>query len=178
MPPVISVIIACLNDLNHLPRAIKSVLDQTYQDTELIVVDGASSDGTVDYLRAINDPRLIWRSEPDNGLTCAWNKAIKVARGDWLLFLGADDYLWKNDVIAKAVPFLRLSTAALAFGEVCIVAQHDDTVVQSARFDRAALLAHLRGPNGLGLPHQGFFHNRRAFDVQPFDEFLSSRCRL
>jgi hypothetical protein len=95
-----------------------------------------------------------------------------MANGDWLLFLGADDYIWGNDVVAKASPYLRESRAALAFGEVCIVAACDDTVVQIVKFNKAQLLAQLRGPKGLGLPHQGFFHNRRAFDTGPFDPTL------
>jgi len=167
--PLVSVIIACLNDLRHLPKAVDSVLAQSFTDIELVVMDGASMDGTPEYLKTLTDPRVQWRSERDGGLTNAWNKAIALSRGDWLLFLGADDYIWDRDVIARAAPCLRGSAAALAFGEVRIVAEHSDDVVQTARFDRAALLAQLRSPRGLGLPHQGFFHSRRAFTGGPFD---------
>jgi len=167
--PLVSVIIVCLNGRAHLPRAVESVLNQTFSDIELIVMDGASNDGTSDYLRSLHDERLVWRSEPDGGITQAWNKAVALTRGDWLLFLGADDYIWDKEVITKAAPFLRDSIAALAFGEVFIVAKHNDEVVQSVKFDLAALLAHLSGPNGLGLPHQGFFHHRRAFETGLFD---------
>lgn len=183
--PLVSVIIACLNDLEHLPRAVDSVLGQSFTDIELVIVDGASKDGTPDYLKTLADLRVIWRSECDDGLTQAWNKAIGLARGDWLLFLGADDYIWGPDVIVKAAPYLRATDAALAFGNVNIVAEHSDDVVQTARFDRDMLLAQLRGPSGLGLPHQGFFHNRRAFDTGLFDisfrlaadyEFITRFC--
>ncbi len=175
--PLVSVIIATLNDRAHLPRAVESVLSQTFFDIEIIVIDGASNDGTVDYLHSLHDERLVWRSEPDGGIAQAWNKAVALARGDWLLFLGADDYVWDCDVIANAAPFLRNSSAALAFGEVFIVAKHSDEVVQIAKFDLPALLAHLRGPYGLGLPHQGFFHHRRAFETGLFDPtFRLSPC--
>jgi glycosyltransferase involved in cell wall biosynthesis len=168
--PLVTIVIACLNDLKHLPRAVESALRQTFSDIELIIVDGASSDGTVDYLRSLDDPRLTWRSERDGGITPAWNKAITLARGEWLMFLGADDYIWDNAVIARAEKFLVAdATASLAFGEVCVVAEHTDEVVQRIKFDRAALLAQLRGPSGLGLPHQGFFHRRRALNNAPFD---------
>lgn len=168
--PLVSVIIACLNDLKHLPRAVDSVFGQSFSDIELVIMDGASTDSTPDYLRSLSDSRVIWRSERDGGLTPAWNKAIDLAKGDWLLFLGADDYIWDRDVIAKAAPFLRNTAARLAFGDVNIVAKHSEDVVKPVHFDRDSLLAQLRGPTGLGLPHQGFFTRRRAFaESGPFD---------
>jgi glycosyltransferase involved in cell wall biosynthesis len=170
MTPQVSVIIACLNDLEHLPRAVDSVLSQTFAGLELIIADGASTDGTVDYLRGLQDARVHWRSERDGGLTEAWNKALAMAKGEWILFLGADDFIWDNDVLAKTAPFLKSTDAAFAFGEVRIVAQHSDTTVQRVCFDKPQLLAHLRSSKGLGLPHQGFFHNRRAFHTGLFDQ--------
>jgi glycosyltransferase involved in cell wall biosynthesis len=166
---LVSVIIACLNDLKHLPKAVDSVLGQRLADVELVIMDGASKDGTPNYLKTLTDPRVTWRSEHDGGLTQAWNKAIALARGDWLLFLGADDYIWDRDVIARAAPYLATTRARLAFGDVNIVAEHTDGVVKPVQFDQDALLAQLRGPRGLGLPHQGFFHSRRAFETGLFD---------
>src|SRR6202000_2123218 len=110
-----------------------------------------------------------WRSQRDGGLTHAWNKAIALARGDWLLFLGADDYIWDPDVIARIVPHLKDTHARLAFGGVNIVARDTDAVVQSVHFTHAGLLAQLRGPEGLGMPHQGFLHRRDAFETGLFD---------
>jgi glycosyltransferase involved in cell wall biosynthesis len=167
--PLVSFVIATWNRGGQLPRAVASVLSQTYGDIELIVMDGGSKDGTVEYLQGLGDARLQWRSEKDGGLTFAWNKALELARGEWLLFLGADDYLWDPEVVAKAAPYLKNSSAALAFGEVRIVAEDSDRVVHTADFDKRRLLAQLRGPKGLGLPHQGFFHNRKIFQAAPFD---------
>jgi len=167
--PLVSVIIACLDGLQYLPKAVDSVLAQSFTDIELVIMDGASQDGTPNYLKSLADPRVTWRSERDGGLTQAWNKAVGLAQGDWLLFLGADDYLWDREVIARAAPYLKESDAILAFGDVNIVAEQSDDVVQTARSDKNRLLAQLRGPRGLGLPHQGFFHSRRAFDTGLFD---------
>lgn len=167
--PLISVIIACLNDVRHLPRAVESVECQSFADWELVIMDGASTDGTQDYIRTFTDSRIRWRSEKDGGLTQAWNKAVELARGDWLIFLGADDFIWDGEVFAKAAPYLRASQAALAYGEVPIVAQHTDTVVRRVSFEKKAFLAHLNGSNNMGVPHQGFFHSRRAFAAGLFD---------
>jgi glycosyltransferase involved in cell wall biosynthesis len=166
---LISVIIACLNDLKHLPRAVDSVLNQSISDIELVIMDGASTDGTSGYLKTLTDPRVIWHSERDGGLTEAWNKAVALARGDWLLFLGADDYIWDHEVFARVMPHLDGKHAKFAFGDVNMVAEHSDNIVKTVHFDRDALLAQLRTPKGLGLPHQGFFHSRRVFRTKPFD---------
>ncbi|HKU65847.1 MAG TPA: glycosyltransferase family 2 protein [Rhizomicrobium sp.] len=169
--PLVSVIIACLNSLEHLPRALDSVLSQSFTDLELVIMDGDSKDGTPNYLRTLADPRVQWRSERDGGLTQAWNKAVELARGEWLIFLGADDYIWDPNVLVRAAPLLRAAgPVVLAFGEVCMVAEAGDHVVRHCRFDERALLEQLRGPEGLGLPHQGFFHRRTALEAQPFDE--------
>jgi glycosyltransferase involved in cell wall biosynthesis len=167
--PLISVIIACLNDLKHLSRAVESVAKQDFADWEIVIMDGASRDGTQDYLRTLSDPRIIWRSEKDGGLTQAWNKAIAIARGQWLIFLGADDFIWDGAVFSKAAPYLLVSDVALAFGEVFVVAEHDDTIVRRMALEKSAFMKNLNGPNNMGIPHQGFFHARRAFRTGPFD---------
>jgi glycosyltransferase involved in cell wall biosynthesis len=167
--PLISVIIASLNDLEHLPRAVKSVAKQNFADWEIVIMDGASQDGTKDYLHALSDPRIVWRSEKDGGLTEAWNKAVALSQGQWLIFLGADDFVWDDGVFSKAAPYLRASDAALAFGEVFIVAEYDDTIVRRMALKKPAFLRNLNAPNDMGIPHQGFFHARRAFMTGPFD---------
>jgi glycosyltransferase involved in cell wall biosynthesis len=94
--PRFSIIIVCLNAETELPGALDSVLSQTWPDRECVVVDGASSDGTVDVLRAYErrfEGLLRWVSEPDDGLYHAMNKGLALARGDYVEFLGADDRL-------------------------------------------------------------------------------------
>ena len=170
MTPLITVVIACLNHISHLPRAVSSVLDQTFSDIELVIMDGASSDGTREYLQSLTDTRVTWRSDKDGGISQAWNKAVALSRGEWILFLGADDFVWDKDVFTRAAPYLTADTPAkLAFGEVQVVTEHGDHVIRTVWFDRPALMAQLRSPKGLGLPHQGFFHRRSAFEKTAFD---------
>ncbi len=87
----ISVIIPAFNALKTLPRAVESVLNQPYEDKEILVIDGGSTDGTVEYLKTISTSRLRWVSERDKGIYDAMNKGIRMASGDWYYFLGADD---------------------------------------------------------------------------------------
>ena len=89
--PLITVITSTFNAAKDFPAAIQSIREQNYQNIEYIVIDGASSDGTLDVLRANEDVIDYWVSEPDSGIYDAWNKGVQLSRGDWIAFLGADD---------------------------------------------------------------------------------------
>jgi glycosyltransferase involved in cell wall biosynthesis len=89
--PLVSVITAVVNGQPHVTACLESVLLQDYPNIEHLVLDGVSSDGTVDVLRAYGDRIAYWKSEPDNGVYDAWNKGLREARGEWICFLGSDD---------------------------------------------------------------------------------------
>ena len=93
--PQISVAIVTYNCISTLSEAIDSVLDQDYDNVELVIVDGASDDGTVELIRSKKGP-IKWISEKDKGIYDAWNKGIKNAKGEWIMFVGADDELLPN----------------------------------------------------------------------------------
>ena len=98
MQPKISAIIVVFNGADTLPQAIESVLGQSYNNIELRVVDGGSTDGTLDILRKYKANNLFWISEPDKGIYDAMNKGVKMAKGEWIYFLGADDTLYNSSV--------------------------------------------------------------------------------
>ena len=106
--PLISVVIAVYNGKATLQQCLDSVTQQTYSHVELIVIDGGSTDGTVDLIRANAQKIAYWISEPDRGIYNAWNKALAQAKGDWICFLGADDYLWNAQVIERMAEQLVL----------------------------------------------------------------------
>jgi glycosyltransferase involved in cell wall biosynthesis len=89
--PLITIVTATYNVAKYLPAAIQSVRVQNYNNIEFIVVDNASTDGTVDVLRANEDVIDYWVSEPDKGIYEAWNKGVSLSSGEWIAFLGADD---------------------------------------------------------------------------------------
>ncbi len=91
--PLVTIITSTYHAAEHLPTAIESIREQTYGNVEWIVVDGASKDGTLDILRQNEDVIDYWVSEPDKGIYDAWNKGLSLARGEWILFLGADDQI-------------------------------------------------------------------------------------
>ncbi len=93
MQPLISIIIVTYNASAFLQSAIDSVVNQTYKNIELIIIDGNSTDGTQQIIENNKSKIKYWVSEYDNGIYDAMNKSLKVASGDYILFLGADDVL-------------------------------------------------------------------------------------
>ncbi|WP_069660420.1 glycosyltransferase family 2 protein [Arcticibacter eurypsychrophilus] len=91
--PLISIIIVTLNAEAQLENCISSILNQVYQNMEIIVFDGGSTDSTGSLLEKYSQNITYWQTEPDNGIYDAMNKAVQKAKGDWLYFIGADDQL-------------------------------------------------------------------------------------
>lgn len=98
MIPNVSIIIATLNAEETLDKALKSIVTQSYQDWECIIIDGCSQDGTLNIISkyAASDSRIRYVSEPDDGIYDAFNKGLRMARGEWIYYLGSDDRLTSN----------------------------------------------------------------------------------
>jgi len=105
MSPAVSVIIPTYNRAEMLPRAIDSVLSQTFRNFELIVVDDGSTDRTADALAAYQD-RVILLTRPHRGVSAARNQGLTAARGEFIAFLDSDDY-WLPEKLTVQVDFFR-----------------------------------------------------------------------
>ncbi len=169
--PLFTIIVAVLNGKEYIERCIESVNSQTYPYKELIIKDGGSTDGTVEILKNNDDKIAYWESSPDRGIYHAFNKAIKHARGEWICFLGADDYFWNKNVLTDLSPHL-IKAAGLGIKVV---------YGQAARVDRSGRILKLIGkpwenvrwlmPHGMPLPHPGLMHHRSLFEKHGlFDE--------
>lgn len=99
--PKITIGTVCYNAERVIENLIKSVLSQTYDNIEFVIVDGASKDGTLDVINRYKDKIDTMVSEPDKGIYDAMNKLLTYATGDYLIFMGADDVFYNNDVIAN-----------------------------------------------------------------------------
>ena len=99
----ISIITVVWNNKETIKDAIDSVLSQTYKNIEYIIVDGASSDGTVDIIKGYGDKITKFISEPDKGLYDAMNKGLSLATGDIVGILNSDDFYIDEFVIEKVV---------------------------------------------------------------------------
>jgi glycosyltransferase involved in cell wall biosynthesis len=160
MKITVSVIVAVRNGAPTLQRCIDSFAGQTYPPKELIIIDGGSTDGTVEILKYNSEKIRYWVSEPDRGIYSAWNKALKVAQGDWVYFLGADDYFMDEHVLAQVALHLKngSSSARVVYGRVDLV-RKDGSVIATfgSPWDRKRFFQLMT------LPHQGVFHHRSLF---------------
>jgi glycosyltransferase involved in cell wall biosynthesis len=116
--PIVSVITPSFNQAQFLPETLKSVREQTYDDIEHIVVDGGSTDGTLEILRTAPDIR--WISEKDRGQVHAINKGFAMAKGSILAWLNSDDTL-NPDAVSLAAAALEKTGADLVYGDLEIV---------------------------------------------------------
>lgn len=129
--PLFSIITPVLNDIKYLETVIQSVLTQSYPKIEHIFVDGGSTDGTVEMLadyQARYPDRIRFVSEPDKSGDEAWNKGLKIAKGDILSWLGSDDML-EPDAIQTVARFFRDNPEAyFVYGECLHINEEGDVV--------------------------------------------------
>lgn len=103
----ISIITISLNSEKYLEQTIQSVINQTYKNKEYIIIDGGSTDSTLDIVKKYESEIDYWIAKPDNGIADAMNIGLKAAKGDFILFLHSDDYLLDKNSIEKATQFFE-----------------------------------------------------------------------
>ena len=113
----VSIITSCYNRAASIRSAIESVLAQDYNDIEFIVVDGSSTDGSLDIIREYVDRISIIISEPDHGMYEAINKGIRVATGEIIGLLHSDDFFYDNGVIGRIVKRIKRTHADFLYGD-------------------------------------------------------------
>ena len=115
----ISVVTVCYNAVDCIEQTMLSVLDQTYHDIEYIIIDGGSTDGTVDIIKKYADRLAYWISEPDKGIYDAMNKGIAVATGDYINFMNAGDTFRDQSSIYTYVDVIK-PESEIIYGDVII----------------------------------------------------------
>lgn len=160
--PKISIITACKNAYVDLLKTVDSVQSQTYAHIEHIIIDGNSTDGTQEYLNNKSLSNTKWLSEPDQGISDAFNKGIQQAAGDYFYFLGAGDTFYNQNILTKIFkPLDALPT--LICGKVVRTNAQGETLWIApkhwpAQFHKRSLLYKL------SLPHQGLFTHKKYFE--------------
>jgi glycosyltransferase involved in cell wall biosynthesis len=116
--PTITVITVCFNAEKYLNQTIQSVINQKNVEVEYIVVDGGSTDNTIDIIKRYEPSITQWVSEPDKGIADAMNKGIKLASGDYILFLHADDYFDSDGLLEMALSYLGKAKDIVVFDTI------------------------------------------------------------
>lgn len=171
--PVISIIIPTYNAAYSLQRCLDSVIEQSYQYKELIIMDGGSTDGTVDIIKQNDTVVSYWESTADKGIHNAWNKALNCANGDWIYFLGADDYLCTSQTLERVANYLKNmpEDIKIVYGKVIKLLNNDVVLAIEGKPWHKLRKRFLRV---MCLEHQGVFHHQSFFEIYGlFDESYS-----
>ena len=144
--PKVSIITVVYNGIAHLEQTIESVLGQSYENIEYIIIDGGSTDGTVELIQKYDDYIAYWVSEPDAGIYNAMNKGIAKATGEIVGLINADDW-YAKDAVAKVVDIFNSSNADVVHGAMEIVSENGSCFVKDVepnldRLSKGMLINH------------------------------------
>jgi glycosyltransferase involved in cell wall biosynthesis len=170
--PKVSIVTVCLNARSTIGRTIDSVRMQSFSEIEHIIVDGNSDDGTQDYVAARLRPGDYLLSEPDGGISDAFNKGVALARGEFVQFLNADDWL-SQDQIQIATETLGWTGADYVFGDLIFYERDEPSFRYCGDPDYARKL-HTRMP---AINHPTVLARRAAYEkIGLFS--LNYRCAM
>ncbi len=158
----ISVITVSFNAANTIADALGSVASQTYSDIEHLVIDGASSDSTVDVIRRNKSDALRWISEPDSGIYHAMNKGIVLATGDVIGFLNADDIYAGPDALSHVAGAFDSKRIDACYADLVYVRPGDDSKV--VRYFSSKSFSPARLAYGQMPAHPTLYLRRNMFD--------------
>ena len=128
--PLISIIIAAYNSEEFFERCINSIFSQKYTNYEIIVIDGGSSDKTQELLHKYSKRFKYWESMPDNGIYHAWNKALAQSSGEWIIFIGSDDFLYDKYTLRNSMKHLHgalKNNVRIVYGKTFLVDRYHPT---------------------------------------------------
>jgi glycosyltransferase involved in cell wall biosynthesis len=152
--PKVTIVTVVFNGVDHIEQTIQSVINQTYQNLEYIVIDGCSTDGTVSILEKYSPYIDILVSEVDSGIYDAMNKGLRIATGDYVNFMNSGDLFYDFDVLYSLN--LQFSDSSFCGASVFL-----------SDYSHKALVYRM---NGMNIPHQGLFMNKVVANDYRFDE--------
>lgn len=158
----ISLVTAVFNRASTVGHAIACVQSQSWRQVQHVVIDGASTDGTVDILKACLDDRAVWVSEPDRGIYDALNKGLARATGDVVGLMHSDDFFAHDEVLARVAQAFADPAVDAVYGDLQYVSQMDTSRVirhwRAGDYQRAQLRW------GWMPPHPTLFLRRRVIE--------------
>ena len=157
-----TIITATYNKARTILRALSSVKSQTYTDIQLVVIDGASTDGTLLKVNAILGDTDVVVSEPDQGIYHALNKGVAVSQGEIIGFLHSDDLYYDDEIISKVADVFADGTIDVVYGDVCFFS--GDNFMKIRRRYRSSKLSSKNLAWGKMPAHPSIFIRRRVYE--------------
>jgi len=158
----ISIVTVCFNIAETIEDTIKSVLSQDYEDIEYIVVDGASTDGTLNIINRYKNNIAKVISEPDNGIYDAMNKGLSSSTGDIVATLNGDDIYAEKTTVSRMVEFIQQNKLDAAYGDLIYVDRKKSNSVR--RFWKAGPYKKGAFYRGWVVPHPTFFCRKEIYE--------------
>jgi glycosyltransferase involved in cell wall biosynthesis len=157
--PLISVITVVYNDAINLEETILSVINQTHSNIEYIIIDGGSTDGTIEIIQKYEHKITYWISEPDKGIYDAMNKGIEKTTGEWLNFMNSGDCFYDYNIISKFIESLN-PDSYIVFGDSQMILETGDYIRKAmSSFDK----------NQMPFVHQSVFSKTVLSKINKFD---------
>jgi glycosyltransferase involved in cell wall biosynthesis len=162
--PTLSIITVVYNNIRDIERTILSVLTQTYPEIEYIIIDGGSTDGTLKIIKRYSNLMAKVVSEKDEGIYDAMNKGLKLASGDYVLFMNSGDELYENETVEKV--FASAPGADIYYGETEMINEEGESLGRR-RHQTPAEFTWESFKYGMNVSHQAIYVKRTL--TEPFD---------
>jgi glycosyltransferase involved in cell wall biosynthesis len=161
--PLITVITVVRNGEKTLEQTILSVINQTYTNIEYIIVDGASTDGTLDIIRTYEDRIDYWISDPDGGIYYAMNKGIELATGEWINFMNSGDGFYDNKTVGLIIQYIiKNDNYAVFYGNTQVYFESGSNIIKPVQMVHNKM-------NRMDFCHQSSFTKTSILKGRHFD---------
>jgi acetyltransferase-like isoleucine patch superfamily enzyme len=153
-----SVITVCYNSIDTIEKTIKSVISQSYKNFEYIIIDGGSTDGTVTLINKYKEHLAVFLTEPDNGIYDAFNKGIKLAKGDYIGILNSDD-TYNSNTLELVASYTLNQPNAIIYGDTYFIDDNDVVFgLNSGNFNINNI------KSGIGFMHPSSFVSKQVYE--------------
>jgi len=157
-----SIITVCFNSIDTIEHTLKSIFSQNYPDIEYIIIDGGSTDGTLDILANYQSQIAQCISEPDYGIYDAMNKGIRLSTGDVIAFLNADDFYANANVVSSIMEAFQTMNVDAVYGDIVYVDKRNANKL--VRYWKAGEYKNGAFFYGWVPPHPAFFCQRKVYE--------------
>lgn len=165
MSPLVSVITISFNSKEFIASTINSVLRQSFQDFEYLIIDGGSTDGTLKIVESFNDPRIKIISEKDNGISDAMNKGIRAASGKWIGIIHSDDE-YVGEAIQDSVTRMQETQSQWSYGQLEYTDRQGQSLYCTGKETAPEEMKHF-----MSIPHPTVFVSKNLYDqIELFQE--------